>query len=125
MSEHGLQIGAPEHFRLQCACRPLVEVFGWNVFLVGSALTRRDYRDVDVRCILPDRLFNRMFPRSGYDQPSVWSLFCGSMSFQLSQQTGLPIDFQFQSESDASKETGRRSSLGVAQPNPNPEQGAA
>jgi len=55
-------IGAPEMFNLNMACRALVDAFGWNIFLVGSSLEHRDFRDVDVRCMLDDAEFDRLFP---------------------------------------------------------------
>jgi len=42
-------------FCLNLACRALAEAFGYYVFLVGSSLERRDYRGVDIRCILDER----------------------------------------------------------------------
>lgn len=82
----------PELYRLSTACVPLCEVFGRPPYLVGSAMVRRDYRDVDLRLVLDDDEFGRRFP----DRPSL--LFLNALvSEQLARTTGLPIDFQFQS----------------------------
>lgn len=99
-------IAAPHYFNLNQACRTLTEAFGFNVYLVGSALTTRDHRDVDVRCILPDEHYARLFPGlSG--NPSLnalWSVMCSSISLWLSQATGLPVDFQIQQQTEANAE---------------------
>lgn len=55
-------LGVPEAFQLDQACLVLTDAFGPHVYQVGSSLQRRDYRDVDVRVILPDDEFDRMFP---------------------------------------------------------------
>lgn len=96
----------PEAFILNQACRPLVDAFGWCVYHVGSSLKRRDYRDVDVRAILPDAEFDRLFPgiARGPQYDAFWSLVCSSISVYLAKQTGLPIDFQIQKQSVANAE---------------------
>lgn len=99
-------IGAPEFFLLNQACQ-IVEAafdFGVGTMLVGSSLTKRDYRDVDIRCILRDEDFERLFPgtqgASNWRHP-LWSLMCSSISLFLSKASGLPIDFQIQSMTEA------------------------
>jgi hypothetical protein len=45
-------------FLLDSACQPLMEVFGWSTFLVGTAMQPRDGkapRDIDVRTIAEDK----------------------------------------------------------------------
>ncbi len=105
----------PHVFNLSMACRALNDAFGWgSVFLVGSSLERRDYRDVDVRCIIDDADFDRLFPAGGNQHDALWSLMCASISLYLERHTGLPIDFQIQRRTDANKEySGRRHPLGV------------
>lgn len=95
-------IGAPEFFELNQACVILTEAFGHNVYLVGSSIERRDYRDVDVRCILEDDEYTRLFtdPLFTTHNP-LWSLMCCSISLWLSKRTGLKIDFQFQQQTTA------------------------
>jgi len=109
-------IGAPHYFNLNQACLALVEAFGQHIYLVGSSMERRDFRDVDVRCIIDDAEYARLFPGlSG--NPSVnglWSLMCTSISEWLSNRTSLPVDFQIQKRSEANKEfDGPRSALGL------------
>jgi len=99
-------IGAPEFFELNQACRTLVDAYGYNIYLVGSAIARRDYRDVDVRCILPDEEYARMFPGICCN-PSLdarWSLMVSAISLWLSKRTGLRIDFQIQQQTAANAE---------------------
>lgn len=109
-------VGAPQFFDLNTACRVIVDAFGPHVYLVGSALERRDHRDVDVRCILPDEEYERLFP--GASSPrylcAAWSLLCSSVSLYLSRHSGLNVDFQFQKRTEANEEyKGARSALGM------------
>jgi len=108
-------IGAPEFFELNQACRSIAEAFpAGGVYLVGSALTTRDHRDVDVRCILPDDDFARMFPNGGGTYDAYWSLLCVAISHLLAKRTGLKIDFQIQQMTKANQEfPGARSALGM------------
>lgn len=107
-------LSVPEMFSLNVATAAIVRAFGWRVFLVGSALERRDYRDVDVRCILPDEEFAKLCA-----EPDAWNderlaLLNAALSEWLSSRTGLPIDFQFQPRTEANEKfPGRRISLGV------------
>lgn len=91
-----------EH-NLHLACVPFSAV-GYGTYLVGSCLHRPDFRDVDVRCILPDDQFAAL--------PCVATLNA-CVSEWLRQRTGLPIDFQFQGQTEANaKHSGKRSALG-------------
>lgn len=110
-------IGAPEMFLLNQACAPLVSAFGPHLYLVGSSLERRDYRDVDIRCILPDGDFDRLFPGAfdvNYGLCGLWSVMCSSISLMLARHTGLPIDFQIQRMTQANEEfEGQRAAVGM------------
>jgi hypothetical protein len=90
--------------------------FPEGVFLVGSCLDRADYRDVDVRVMLPDKEFSNMFPSADPKKPHWdprWELICTSISYRLAQITLLPIDFQIQQMTAANAEhKGKRSALG-------------
>lgn len=110
---------APHFFNLNQACGMLVEAFGHCVYLVGSSLERRDYRDVDVRVILEDAEFDRLFPGAG-EGPAwnpLWSVMCSAISLHLSQQSGLPVDFQIQRMTEANEKHpgggGRRHPIGL------------
>ena len=97
-------VRAPGDYELSQACRVLVDAFGPRVFLVGSSLHRKDHVDVDVRCVLPDEAYRRLFPAGGGPNDPFWSLQASSLSTWLEAHSGLPIDFQFQEESAAARE---------------------
>lgn len=118
-------LGAPEAFLLNEACRTLTDAFGPHLYLVGSCLERRDYRDVDIRCILPDEEFDHLFPGAhdvNYGLNALWSVICSSISLWLSKHTGLPIDFQIQRRTEANKKyDGQRAAIGMFLERPAPE----
>lgn len=107
-------IGAPATFALEMACKQLRaafmppddEGFG-SVFLVGSSIERADWRDVDVRLILDDASFQRLFPDAqmscAWEFDPRWTLMTVAITEWLRKQTGLPIDFQFQPLSHANE----------------------
>lgn len=105
----------PEFFELNHACLAINEAFGIGcTYLVGSCLTKRDYRDVDVRTILDDEYFQRLFPGPEDGRNALWSLTCASFSLWLGKHSGLPIDYQIQSRTYANKYfKGDRSALGI------------
>lgn len=119
----GIYIGAPAHFKLELACQHLDRAFGgWGCYLVGSCLQRPDWRDIDVRYILDDEEFRKLFPDVDWttDGPGSWEfdarwlLLTTSLSDWLKAQTGLPIDFQFQPQSHSSKRhPGPRNAVGL------------
>lgn len=96
-------VPAPQYFNLNMACVSISEAFGTHCYLVGSALATREHRDVDVRLILPDEDFARLFPNitraTGYD--ARWSLLCSAISAWLSKQSNLQVDFQIQQRTAA------------------------
>lgn len=116
-------IGAPEFFHLDLLCRVINEAFGeygYGTYLVGSSLHRRDFRDVDVRFIMADAEFDRLFPEVAgasagcWSRCSAWSLICGAVSEWLAKRSGLPIDFQIQRMTEANAEFNEpRNALGV------------
>lgn len=102
-------IGVPAVFKLELACKHLNDAYGgFGCFVVGSALDRRDWRDVDVVLILEDERFDREFPdaqgsRGLFEFDPKWLLNCISLSMWLSEQTGLPIDFKIQPQTWANE----------------------
>jgi hypothetical protein len=66
--------------------------------LVGSALTRADYRDVDVRVILPYDAWERLADVMDVRRLNV------TLSLWGRTATGLPIDCQVQSQYEADNE---------------------
>ena len=90
-------IGWPHSGRLDHALMIVAEAFGEDCFQVGSSTKSTDYRDVDVRVIMPDEKFDALFGDwTAVRWQPFWSLICTSISLYLSQVTGLPVDFQIQ-----------------------------
>ena len=76
-------------------------------YLVGSALTTAEHRDVDVRMILSDSVYDHLV--------AVVNIPALNVAYSLWGQrvTGLPIDFQVQRFTEANAEhTGRRHPIG-------------
>lgn len=113
----GIYIGAPACFALELECRNICDAFGgFGCYVVGSALDRPDWRDVDVRLILKDEEFARLFPHVGqhWEQDVRWLLLTISISEHLSKVTGLPVDFQFQPQTHANaRHKGKRNAIGL------------
>jgi hypothetical protein len=92
---------------------------GQMPYLVGSALDRRDFGDVDVRIMLDDDVYDALFPAPRYHPQraqALWSMLCEAISAWGRQETGLPIDFQFQRQTEANSDescAGRRNALGL------------
>lgn len=117
-------IGAPAAFALELAIRPIIDAFGNDddpysgVYVVGSCLERQDWRDVDVRFMMGDEKFYKLFPDARKDHWEFdprWLLLTVMISKLLSEQTGLPIDFQFQPASHANTvHMGNRHALGLS-----------
>ena len=114
-------LGPVQRHRLETAVAPINEAFDSMSYLVGSCLTRQDYRDVDVRLILDDADFARLFG-SDLDQhhgraTALWTSLAVTYSRDLSAQTGLDVDFQIQAVTPANaKEPGERHALFVTRP---------
>ena len=113
-------VPAPAMYNLNMACMAINEALGdggSGCFHVGSSLERRDYRDVDVRYIMKDEAWDKLFGTNLPDRPdmnALWSLMCAGISCWLQQQTGLPVDFQIQRASNANAEhPGKRHLLGM------------
>lgn len=120
--ERANYLPAPAYFKLDHACQYVNSALGdYGCYLVGSSLQRKDWRDVDVRYIMKNELFDHLFPGIGNANPSkcaLWSLLCVMISDWMSNQTGLPIDFQIQRQAvsnseHSTKEGHRRSALGI------------
>lgn len=109
-------VGSPALFKLNHAALIVARAFDSTPYLVGSALERREFRDVDVRVMLDDDEFDRLFPGASTPAHShpLWSLLCASISDWLSAATGLPVDFQVQRRDEANAQyPGPRSALGI------------
>ena len=113
-------VGAPGIFALDQALVPFVKAFGGHAcYLVGSALERPDWRDVDVRMMLDDEEFEKLFPdaptqNASWEMDTRWRLLTVSLSKLLQDMTGLPVDFQIQPTTFANeKHKGTRHPLGI------------
>lgn len=86
-----------EFERLEEWCRLVRVVFDGEVpYLVGSSHTTAAYRDVDVRLILSDDEFD-----ARWSDPVKVRLVNRAISIWGQQETGLPIDFQVQRQTEA------------------------
>jgi hypothetical protein len=67
-------------------------------YLVGSALEKRDPRDIDVRLVLSDEAWERYLGEQGQANfaGTGWAAHCQAWSALGAQMTGLPVDFQIQ-----------------------------
>lgn len=93
-------LSPPVLHRLDLACKPLVEVFGPHVYLVGSVQHRTAGAgsDVDVRLILSDKKYDRLM----FDRPAGYAtLLDFAIGAYLRELTGMPIDFQIQRRTEA------------------------
>lgn len=97
----------PALFRLRLLGEAVHKLIGKRPYLVGSVLTRRDHRDIDVRIMLDDETFERVFGGDG-----LWitngSLTLANMALSAlaRELSGLEIDCQIQRQSDANAEYG-------------------
>lgn len=97
--------------RLDWACAPIGKRFGDLPYLVGSVQTRDDYRDIDIRLIMPDEELKAM---TGDSQERHWLLNAAFTALIESMvKMPKPIDFQFQSQTEAATEDGPRNPLGM------------
>lgn len=108
-------VPAPHYYNLNQACSIVNRAFGGTCYLVGSSLAKRDWRDIDVRLIMDDAEYDRLFiDKTHQTHNPFWSLLCTSISLWLRQQTDLPIDFQIQRQTQANEtHAGKRSALGL------------
>lgn len=121
--KRGSYLSPPDMNRLDWACRPIAEAFGYAPMLVGSVLTRAEYRDIDIRLILPDEDVERLFGAEGrygtQDAPTPHALqllIHIALSDLIAKAAGLPvpIDFQIQSRTEANTgERGHREPIGI------------
>lgn len=115
--EKATYVGAPACFALEQAAKQICEAFNVSAcYVVGSAMEREDWRDVDVRLIMADGDFAKEFPDADkhWEHDARWLLFVVSISAWLSKITGLPIDFQIQPQSHANeRHSGSRNAIGM------------
>lgn len=94
-------VGMPAFLHLSTFAQAVEEVFGELPYLTGSAMHRKDWRDVDVRLILPDKKYAEWFGSCEHPQWTnpKWNTMCCAFSALGRSMTGLPIDFQIQWQS--------------------------
>lgn len=98
-------LGPHNGFQLRVFGAYITQAFGHTPYQVGSTLTRKaPYRDVDVRLILPDEEY--AIYCEDESRKRMWELAWTALGEKV---TGLPIDFQIQSQTD--QEPGPRSAL--------------
>ena len=105
MSARKSYLNTVQFARLEHACSVVADGLGHCPYLVGSSTERPDFRDVDLRVILPDDEFDHLFtkPVVGGFPGGLWGLLCLSVGQYLSDMTGLPIDFQIQRMTEANE----------------------
>lgn len=90
----------------------VADYFGHTAYQVGSSLDRKDWRDVDVRVILPDDEYEAMFGRNRSQTNPKLAAVTLAFAALGKEMTGLPVDFQIQRTSHANeKYPGPRSAL--------------
>jgi hypothetical protein len=95
-------ITRPQFWALDEACKPLRAAFpDYGPYMVGSVMERPTFRDVDVRLILADEQYDRL-------TDAEWSMLGFVTSRHLAAVTGLPIDFQFQRQTEGNAAYGHK-----------------
>lgn len=98
--------GVPAAMHLEAFGAAIADAFGDIPYHVGSSATQKTgWRDVDVRLILDDDRFHALFPgfKNANHIDAWWALLCAALSELGRQRTGLPIDFQIQSMTEANE----------------------
>ncbi len=110
MSARATFLSPPDLYRLDWACRPIRLAFDTPPYLVGSALTRPNFRDIDLRLILDDKRFKKLVGGSG----DLLLLLNIALSDLVTSAAGqrVPIDFQIQCRTEANRIAGKRVPMG-------------
>ena len=111
-------VGMPQQLYLHEFGSKVWDAFGSLPYVVGSVLTSKAWRDVDVRFLMPDEEYERTFPgvknHNDEHQCPKWIALCMAWSALGEKMTGLPIDFQVQRQSEANRlYPGNRSAIGI------------
>jgi hypothetical protein len=70
-------------------------------YLVGSVLATPEHRDVDIRCILSDEHYDRLFGVPPGHRDALRHLLQVAITEHYVRATGLRIDFQIQRMTEA------------------------
>lgn len=106
-----MSAGMPQEIWLNKFGVMISDYFGHVPYHVGSSLETKEWRDVDVRLIMPDKEYEQMFGNmQGFTNVKVAAI---TLAFATlgKEMTGLPIDFQIQSQTEANTHKGHRSAL--------------
>lgn len=114
-------LGVTQFIELRYAAAVVKGVFNesFGIYLVGSAGTSKDWRDVDVRQIIGDEEFERRFGEfiEPYDRNPFLRAFNLSVSAWMQKACGLPVDYQVQPITKANElyptPEHRRNSIGL------------
>lgn len=93
-------VGMPKALYLDMFGRYVRDMFDSDVFLVGSALKTKDWKDIDVVVVISDSLWNNL----GFGDPSnrfknkKWISYCLSISSFGKSLLGCEVDFQIHSK---------------------------
>lgn len=100
---HAWGVGMPAFLHLHEFGRLVFLAFGEYPLLVGSALTTKTPRDIDVRLVLPMDVYQQVVgPARECGVPGTrWSAFCVAFSALAAQMTGTVVDFQIQTPGHA------------------------
>jgi hypothetical protein len=113
-------VGMPWMPRLNLFALVVMEGFdGAHPYLVGSALDRADFRDVDLRVLLEDAKFDVLFgPEVDWRANPALEAHNMAWAALAKDLTGLPVDFQIEQQTAANAEHGGkvRHPLGVGRP---------
>jgi hypothetical protein len=102
----GNYVGMPGALHLDLFGQQVRAAFGHPPYLVGSATRLKQWRDVDVRLILPDAEFAALGLRcDGVPCAKLDSLNMAYAALAR-HMTGLPIDFQIQQQTRANARYG-------------------
>ncbi len=111
-----MSVGMPADLYLEAFGHQIWAAFGHTAYHVGSSVLNKQWRDVDVRLILPDEEYARLElgePENPHYNERWVSLVLAYSALGKSM-TGLTIDFQIQQQSYANEHySGVRSALGI------------
>ena len=111
----------PALFKLRLFGDAVARLIGERPYLVGSVLTRPDHRDIDVRIMLDDATFERVFGGDGlWVTNGSLTLANMALSAMAREMTGLEIDCQIQRKSDANAVYGSERRQPLALPRTEP-----
>lgn len=97
----------PAYLKLNAWAREVEWCFDQTLYLVGSSLFSKKWRDIDVRIILEDDEWERWFgniDRVAKHTNARWSAIMTAFSIWAADATGLPVDFQIYARSQVTAE---------------------